>query len=154
MMLFIDSDPLLLLLVGTYDNSMIGRFKRIKKYTNLDFDVLVQFLTKKRVFVTPGVLAEVSNFAEELGNKRFQEFVDRNMENLREMSELYIGKDIIIASSEFRQLGFTDTSIMLVAKEHGGEVLTADHHLCGKCGKMGIPAHHMIELQERAKQFM
>ena len=151
--LVIDTSPLLLLLIGAYDKNMIKKFGRTEKYTESDFDILVQFLVTRKVYVTAGVLAEVSHFAEELKDNRFQELIDRNMENLRKMGECHIGKDIIIENVDFKRFGFTDTSILLAAKKNDWEILTDDHPLFGKCWKIGIPAHHMMELQSISNRF-
>lgn len=152
--LFIDSSPLLLLLVGTYNKSVIRKFKRVKSYTGVDFDILVQFLTRKRVLVTPGVLAEVSNMAMELKGDGFQKLIESNIEGLKQMGECYITKEVILETPEFMKVGITDTSILIAAKENNGEILTADHHLCSRCRTTGIPVTHMLELRSRAEEFL
>lgn len=63
-----DTNPLLLLLIGSYDKNTIKGFKRLAKYDSVDFDLLLDFVAKSKVMVTPQVLAEVSNFAKELKN--------------------------------------------------------------------------------------
>ncbi|UCE36976.1 MAG: hypothetical protein JSW00_16010 [Thermoplasmata archaeon] len=151
--LFIYTSPLFLLLVGTYKKNLIKKFKRVKSYSVADFDILIQFLARKRVFVTPGVLAEVSNMAMELKGDGFQKLVDTNIDALKRLGECYITKDVILETPEFKKLGITDTSIIIAAKKNKGEILTADHHLCSRCKTIGIPATHMMELQSRVEQF-
>lgn len=151
--IFIDSSPLLLLLVGAYDENLIGRFKRVDRYSRNDFNLLVQFLVKRRVLVTPGVLAEVSNLAMELGLERFQRLVDHNIEGLKKMGESHVAKNIILEAPEFKKVGATDTSLVVAAKEGDGEILTADHPLCSRCRTMKIPVTHMMELEWRGEQF-
>ena len=63
-----DTGPLLLLLIGAYDKNTIKGFKRLSMYDSVDFDLLLEFVAKRKVMVTPQVLAEVSNFAKELKN--------------------------------------------------------------------------------------
>ena len=151
--LFIDTSPLLLLMVGTYDKGLITKFKRVKCYSPTDFDLLVQFLVKRRVLVTPGVLAEVTNLAMELKSLGFKELIESNMESLKRMGECYVTKDVILETAEFKKVGFTDTSIIIAANENDGEVLTADHPLCSRCRTMGIPVTHIMELQSKSTLF-
>ena len=152
--LFIDSSPLLLLLVGTYNKSMIKKFKRVKCYNTIDFDILVQFLVRRRVFVTPGVLAEVSNMAMELKGDGFRKLIETNIDTLKRIGECYITKDIILEAPELKKIGITDTSILIAAKENNGEILTADHPLFSRCKTIGIPSTHMMELQSKVEQFL
>ena len=152
--LIIDTSPLLLLLVGTYNKSLIRNFKRVKCYNKDDFDILVQFLAKKKVIVTPGVLAEVSNLAMELKGDDFRKLVDTNIDSLKRLGECYISKNVILEAPEFKKMGTTDTSIIIAAKENNSEILTADHHLCSRCNNNGIPATHMMELQSKVEQFL
>jgi hypothetical protein len=65
--LVMDTIPLMLLLVGTYDRSYLPKFKRLKSYgyKEEDYEVLRKFLlSTKSITVTPGVLAEAANFLE------------------------------------------------------------------------------------------
>jgi hypothetical protein len=150
----IDTSPLLLLLVGAYDESLIGRFKRVSRYSRTDFDLLVQFLAGRKVCVTPGVLAEVSNLAMKLKRGEFGRLVDHNIQELKRMDERYVAKDVILEEEVLKRVGVTDTSLLVAAKERDGEILTADHPLFSRCGGMGISATHMDELQWKGDQFL
>ncbi|MCK5291534.1 MAG: hypothetical protein KAR39_05920 [Thermoplasmata archaeon] len=143
----IDTSPLLLLLVGAYDESLIGKFKRVSRYNQTDFDLLVQYLAGRKVCVTPGVLAEMSNLAMGLKRGEFGRLIDHNIQELKRMDERYVPKDTIFDMREFRRIGVTDTSLLVAAEECEGEILTADHPLCFRCRKKGISATHMTELQ-------
>lgn len=152
--ILIDTSPLLLLLVGAFDESLIGRFKRVSRYDRTDFDLLVQFLTGRRICVTPGVLAEVSNLAMELKHDGFGRLVDHNIQALKRMDERYVPKDTILNVGEIKRIGVTDTSLLVAAKECKGEILTEDHPLCSRCRKRGISAIHVAELRLRAEYLL
>jgi uncharacterized protein YacL len=139
--------------VGSYERGLIERFKRTKEYSINVFDLLVQFLAGRRVIATPGVLAEVSNLAMQLPHKEFARLVDRNINGLRQLGEIHVEKDVVIEVPEFRRVGATDTALLLAARDHDWEILTADHPLFSRCQKEGIEATHMMELQTRAEQF-
>ncbi len=59
------------------------------------------------------------------------------------MDEKYIPKIDILASQDVVKFGFTDTSIILAAKENNALVLTDDFPLCNICKRNGLDAKHM-----------
>lgn len=140
-----DTSPLLLLLMGLYDENAIAKFKRLSEYDSDDYKLLLQFTAKRKIIVTPQVLSEVSNFAKELKNK-FSEFIEGNRTTLEKIDEKYITKTVILASQEVVKFGFTDSSIILAAKETNALVVTDDHPLWGKCKKIGLDTMHMDEI--------
>lgn len=152
----IDTIPLLLFLTGISDKKVISKFKRLKtyKYDDKSFEILQIFLTySKTITVTPGVLSEVSNFAEELKGDRFARLIRNNLKILKTMNELYISKDTILDSNEIFKFGFTDTSIIFAAKNNGGEVLTRDYRLYSYCQKLGIRVYHLDHVLEMGAPF-
>ena len=152
----IDTVPLLLFLTGIYDKKVISKFKRLKKYGYDDksFEILQLFLAySKTITVTPGVLSEVSNFAEQFTNDRFAGLIHDNLKILRAMGEIYISKDTILDSDEIFKFGFTDTSIIFAAKNTDGEVLTKDYRLYSYCQKLGIRAYHLDRVIEMGAPF-
>lgn len=139
---FIDTDPLLLFLVGTYDLDLISKFRRLKgKYTDKDFQILRQFLTRAGIIVvTPGVLSEVSNLVKD---RYHSDLIKSNNGILSQVKELYTPKDDILKSDALYKFGFTDTSIFLAAKDCHGHVLTADRPLYNYCRKFDVRAFHL-----------
>ncbi len=150
-----DTSPLLLLLMGLYDKNAIGDFKRLSpKYDSEDYDLVLQFVARRKIIVTPQVLSEVSNFAtKELKQNKFSEFIEGNKPTLEKILEKYIPKADILASKEVVKFGFTDTSIILAAKENNALVLTDDFPLFGVCKKIGVDAMHMTEIQSQKEIF-
>lgn len=147
-----DTSPLLLLLMGLYNKNAIEDFKRLSKYDSDDYELLLQFVAKRKILVTPQVLSEVSNFAKELKN-RFSGFIAGNRPTLEKINENYISKDNILASKEVVKFGFTDTSIILAAEENDALVLTDDFPLCNACKRIGLTAVHMIEISNQKEIF-
>ncbi len=141
----IDTSPLLLLLMGSYDKRAIDSFKRLSEYDSNDYDFLFQFVAKRKIIVTPQVLSEVSNFAKGLKN-RFSEFIKENRQTLGKIDEKYIPKADILISQAVVDFGFTDASIILAAKENNALVLTDDFPLCGACKKFELDAIHLTEI--------
>jgi rRNA-processing protein FCF1 len=139
--------------MGLYDKNAIGDFKRLSpKYDSEDYDLVLQFVARRKIIVTPQVLSEVSNFAEGLKNK-FSEFIEGNRPTLEKINEKYIPKTDILASQEVVKFGFTDTSIILAAKETNALVLTDDFPLFGACKRIGVDTMHMMEIQSQKERF-
>lgn len=152
----IDTIPLLLFLIGGYDEKLISDFKRLKSYhySIKDFATLQHFLSHtKNIIVTPGVLSEVSNFAEQLKNDRFSELINKNIGFLKFTNEIYIEKDNILESNEVFKFGFTDTSILLAAKKNNGEILTRDYKLYNYCHNLGVNAYFLEHILDIGRSF-
>lgn len=63
----LDSNLLLVLLTGTVEPHLLGRFKRVSGYTLDDFDLLVHLVNSfSSLLNTPHILTEVSNLANSL----------------------------------------------------------------------------------------
>lgn len=147
----IDTIPLLLFLIGGYDTKLISEFKRLKSYhySVKDFKTLQNFLSySKNVIVTPGVLCEVSNYAEQLANDRFSELINKNINFLKFTTEIHIHKDNILESNQIFKFGFTDTSILFAAKKNNGNILTKDYKLYNYCKKFSIDAYFLDTVLE------
>ncbi len=122
----IDSNLLVLLVVGRVNHSLVGRHRRLKQFVPEDFDRLVEVLTgADRILVTPNTLTEASNLlAYQRGPERA-----RLSEELRRLIEREI--EIVVPSvvaatrSEFRRLGLTDAALIEAASDER-QLLTAD----------------------------
>jgi len=136
--LLIDTNILLLLLVGLHDRSMIEEYKRTKQFTQDDFDVLTRICGMfRKLITTPSVLAETSNLARPLfeidsGNfpAVFQRFVSTACEETVKAVEV-VGDDL------FRKTGFTDTSVKMICSSQF-LILTDDFRLSGHLTKQNI----------------
>lgn len=150
----LDSDPFLLLLIGHYDRNMIGKVKRLKHYRPIHYDLLFQFLAGRKIFITSGILAEVSNLSKIcVGSSRFKPFLEAIIPQLQQTGEYEISKDVIIENPAFPRLGYTDTSIVVAGTDKEVEIVTADFPLYSRCNNLGLKIIHMKMFDERASQF-
>ncbi|WP_099227681.1 hypothetical protein [Pseudomonas viridiflava] len=121
----LDTNLLLLLVVGTYAVGHISVHKRTESFTADDYYILLELLAGKEIVVTTGVLTEASNLL--WSGSRVQR------EALREILRLFITENVELlvdsiqacSSSEFGKLGLTDAGI-LVLEAQAGSILTAD----------------------------
>jgi hypothetical protein len=64
---FVDSNLLLLFLVGSCEVSLIRRFKRTRQYAEEDYEILVDMLRRfDRIVTSPNVATAVSNLGSHL----------------------------------------------------------------------------------------
>ena len=87
----IDTQLLLLLWIGRFDRRQIGTFKRLRHYTEEDFDLLVGLLAHcPRLVTTPNVLTQVSDLAGQLPGDLADEFREEFCLVVGRMDERYL----------------------------------------------------------------
>jgi hypothetical protein len=123
--LLVDTNLLLLYLVGRTNKNRILNFKRTQAYTIEDFDLLDRFMAEfKTLITTPHVLTEVSNLGDLHGQERevfracFARTVDQSHEHYDESRS-------VVKETCFRRLGLTDAAIAAL-RSHGFLFLTDD----------------------------
>ena len=125
--ILLDTNLLVLLVLGSVDERWIGRHKRSKNFVAADWHLLVKTIGGADLLTTPHILAETSNHLRSGGMK--------NPANVELMAALvnFIGiaaeKDVtarsVAGNALFLRLGLTDTAIMSVAQSNV-HLLTAD----------------------------
>ena len=139
--LLIDTNILLLLIIGRIDRDLIARFKRTAdRFDGTDFDLLTTFIADHTALVTtPHVLTEANSLLAQLkGTHRSQamtslrQFVERVSEHWRQASELMM-------TDAFAHLGLTDAAILLHAETQGWRVLTDDYMLAARLMAARVP---------------
>lgn len=113
--LLLDTNVLMLLIVGTWDRSRVGAHRRTAVFTASDFDLLKAEMGRYGVVVTtPGVMTEASNL---LGND-FHEVVAGTMVGVcGPMVEVVKPKEEVFGQEGFERLGFADASVLAVMDE-------------------------------------
>jgi hypothetical protein len=110
----VDSNLLLLYLVGKCDPRIIPRFTRTRKYTTKDFDLLSRILDRvfKVVLTTPNILTEVSNLATKLSDNERPAFFDEMKKHVTVFDERYCASIGAFADRQCRRLGLTDAVLL------------------------------------------
>ena len=124
---FIDSNLLVLLVVGSESRDLIDRHRRLREYTAEDYDLLLEMAADvDRIFVTPNTLTEASNL---LAYRQYGSRLSRLYERLRLLIEA--SEEIVVRSADaasnraYGRLGLTDAALLEVATADT-PVLTAD----------------------------
>lgn len=130
--LLVDTNVLLMYLVGLYDPDYIDLFKRTRQYTSEDFRI-VQALTRRirRLVTTPHVLSELTNLSRGLHEQHALEYFRRLVGVIKRAREVYVDKDVLLSHRGLPQFGFTDMSILEAARGSKYLVLTDDFAAAG-----------------------
>jgi len=112
--LLVDSNLLLLYLVGSYDISLVGdgKFNKLSKYTAEDYRLLLRLKAAfARSVTTPHVLTEVSNLANDLPSSTRSQLLKEFAEAFDGMEELTTPSMAVAQRSDFHFLGLTDSAL-------------------------------------------
>ncbi len=125
---FIDTNLLILLLVGSVDRTLVEKHKRTRSFVPEDYDYLTGLVDSlDRVFVTPNTLTETSNLL-----KRSQD--NRLMQQLHffihHTEEVYVTSQEAATNRQFNQLGLTDAALLEAISEER-PLITVDFDLYG-----------------------
>lgn len=121
-----DTNLLVLFVVGKVNGNRIETFKRTSRYAKADYDFLLRLLgTFKTLYTVPHVLAEVSNLTDLPGSER-----ERARSVLKREISLLHEPEIPSAQAAgdvlYPKLGLVDAAIGAVARAHNCTVLTDD----------------------------
>ena len=106
----LDTNLLLLLIVGTFDRKVIPRYRRTQGFTPSDYDLLLRQLSRFGVIATtPGILTETSNL---LGNEFHVDAAATLVATCAPFLEIHHPKQDVFAQIGFDRLGFADASIL------------------------------------------
>ena len=113
----LDTNLLLLLIVGLHDKNSIGKHKRTQAFTIADFDLLIKSISgAQAIWITVHSLAEVSNLLKQTNQNLKNELIKCLVRVTTEFKESYIDKEFIFKSDSFMRLGVTDSGLLIKAK--------------------------------------
>jgi len=151
--LLIDTNLLVLFIVGRVNRNRIDNFKRTSKYSKEDFDLLLSVIggLGKPLYTVAHVLAEVSNLTVLQGpeRRRARQVLKETVAVLQEPEMASVRAT---GAKEYPTLGLVDAAIASVARENDCAVLTDDLDLYVTLMNQGIPAFNFAHLQARAWQ--
>jgi len=117
----IDTNLLLLVLVGLFDRSLIGKFKRTQTFESDDFDKLIGIIANCNgcLYTTPNILTELTNLTDNDTLNKNNTFFQFLYNFIDQFVEINVDSKTIVRNNEiaFIKLGLTDASIMNAATE-------------------------------------
>lgn len=136
--ILVDTNILLLYVVGLANRKRILSFKRTKQFTPEDFDLLVQILKSfQRVVTTPNILTEVNSLANQLGEPERSKCLQIFGQTIARFEEIYKPSQQLAQLPEFQRFGLTDCGILNLA-QRSYLVLTDDLRLAATLQRKGI----------------
>lgn len=116
-MIAIDTNTLLLVIIGQVDLRLIEKHSRISMFDQEDFDLLMMEIEcLSKLLIIPNVWTEVDNLLNRFSGERFYQYItifkrlsDKSTEKYFPTQDLEVG-DLILG------LGLTDTILLKVAK--------------------------------------
>lgn len=110
---FIDSNLLVLFIVGSVDRELIAKHRRLREYTVEDYDFLVELLSPaNQVFVTPNTLTETSNLLGQHADPERSRFFDTLRFLIQESQEVIVSSSDASRNDAFGRLGLTDAALL------------------------------------------
>ena len=132
----LDTNLLLLYLVGITDQSLLITFKRVSTFEAPDIATLIKLLGKfQKLITTPHILAEASNFLTQAPQHRRRELMASLRRFAEAHQEAYQAAKELVTRDEFSALGLADTGLAALSAE--AAVLTTDYHLWGRITSQG-----------------
>jgi hypothetical protein len=123
----IDTNLLLLLIVGNVRRDLVGAHRRLKSYRPSDYDLLCRLLDgAKKIIATPNTVTEVSNLLPYGVNEPLlADLMAEFRAYIRQIQEVYCKSALVVEEPEYAYLRLTDTA-WLVAIDKDTSLLTAD----------------------------
>jgi len=150
--ILLDSNLLVLYLVGLAQEALIGKHKRTQSYTIEDFLLLRAILDSKRTLVTtPGVLTEVSNLARQIGDPIKAQITFLLGQICQTLDERYTESARIAKGPHFTRLGLTDSGLLDLCAA-GLPLLTDDLPLYVAATRLGCAAVNFNHIRTDAWQ--
>ena len=145
----VDTNLLLLLLIGTVAPEFVERHKRLRAYDLDDYRLILEFLIDaESVVITPNVATELVNLAGQGVSEPLRTELFVHLKNwLPTLPELALSTARAVTVPEFTRLGLTD-SVWLAALEPGTELLTDDITLYLAALRRGLPATNLNHIRE------
>lgn len=135
--LLVDTNLLVLLVVGMADPRQIDRFNRTRAYTRADFELLAEFVNEFELLVTtPHVMTETSNLAGQLAEPLRGRALAVLAGLIVQSDERYYPSATLASEPVYLQLGLTDTAVAHAARDRVA-VLTDDLPLYGRLASSG-----------------
>lgn len=144
----LDSNLLVLFVAGMSSREYIGRHRRLRDYSEEDFDLLVEFIRPmSALVVTPNILTETSNLLSGIAEPARSHIADTFRQIMGSMDERFVQSTRAVEQREFPRLWLTDAAVLTeLANSH--VLLTADLDLYLAASQRGYSAVNFNHLRQ------
>ena len=144
-MKIIDSNALVVLVIGLIDPKLFKTHKRTSIYDEDDFFELQNVIgSLKQIVVLPNVWTEVDNLLNGFSGNYKYSYISIFANLIELTTETYISSDKVISKYEFYDLGLTDS--LILEKASTCELLiTSDSRLSDYASANGIQVYDLVK---------
>lgn len=148
-MIFVDTNALIVLVVGLIDTSLISSHRRTSIYEKVDFDNLVILIGDlDRIVTTPNILTEVDNLLNNFQKGHRWSYFQVMKELISRSTEKFIQSKLCLESSVFIELGLTDSGVLEICKECDF-LVTGDSKLADYAAAFGIKVVDLVKIRNQ-----
>jgi hypothetical protein len=149
--LILDTNLLVLYVVGTASRHLIDQHKRLNEFDASDYDILQEWVIQApAVLITPNTLTETSNLATQIHGEARKKVLAVLKAVTESCREVYIPSEDAAARPEFLLLGLTDAALLDDALREA-TLLTTDLRLFVAAQAKGSPAVNFNHLRDPGK---
>ena len=143
-MIIIDTNALVLLLVGSMDTKLIANHKRTSIYDEEDFYDLMDVIGDvKNLLVLPNIWTEVDNLLNNHSSYKYA-YIEKLTETIKGTTEEYLQSHIATSGDCFFDLGLTD-SLILERAQNCKLLITSDSQLSDYAIAYGIEVYDLVK---------
>lgn len=144
-MIAIDTNALIILLVGLIDEELINKHKRTSIYNVEDFHFIQNIIGSfENLLVVPNVWTEVDNLLNNFNSDRRFKYISLLKDIINYSTERYIESKKAVLNDYFFDLGVTDALLLEISKECGN-LITADTTLSDIATAHGIFVYDVVK---------
>lgn len=145
--LFIDTNILVLFVVGACDPALLTKCKRAAQFDQNDLKLLIKFSNLfQTVSTTPSVLTEVCNLLESFNKEQGYRVFATIVSLLKSMKERHVPALQLSGDPAFLRIGLADTSLLSAASK-GAVILSDDLKFCSEVWGRGFAAVNFNHLR-------
>ena len=144
-MILIDTNALIVLLVGLIDIRLFETHKRTSIYDEADFQDLLSVIgSVDQLVVLPNIWTEVDNLLNNFRGAYKYQYIEQLTSIIKASSEKYMASTLATVNDHFIDLGLTDTLILEHAK-NCKLLVTSDSRLSDFAVAYGISVYDMVK---------
>ena len=146
-MILIDSNSLVVLILGLIDPELINTHKKTSIYDEEDFYKLLGLIENfENLIFLPNIWTEVDNLLNNFSGERKYLYVKKITELIKTSTEQYLQSELATQENYFISLGITDSLIIKLGKECK-ILITSDSQLSDYAIANGIEVYDMKKVK-------
>lgn len=151
--LLLDSNLLILLVVGAAKRSYVSQHKRLRKFDVKDFDLLSEIVAQSRgIILSPNVITEASNLIRQAADPVRSASTRMLARIVESGDERIVSSKVAVQHPEYNSLGIAD-AVLLENGTQGFTLLTVDRNLYLAAIKARLKALNFNYLRDARPDF-